>query len=64
MMKVNSQYSSEYLFNSLNFAPCSPCNDLADRCAARGGFKLESPDVGPTYCERVDFFVKYFHLSV
>ena len=45
MMKVNGQYSSEYVFNSLNFAPCGPSNDLADRCAARGGIKLESPGV-------------------
>ena len=43
MMKVNSKYSSEDLFNSLNFAPYDPSNDLADRCADRGGFKLESP---------------------
>ena len=44
-MKVNSQYSSEDLFNSLNFAPCGPSNDLADRCVARGGLKLESPGI-------------------
>ena len=43
MMKFNSQNSSEDLYNSLNFAPCGPPNDLADRRAASGGFKLESP---------------------
>ena len=42
-MKVSNQYSSEDLFNSLTFAPCGPSNDLAEWCAARGGFKLESP---------------------
>ena len=49
MMKFNSQNSSGNLYNSLNFAPCGPPFDLIDRCAARGGFDLESPDlhVGP-----------------
>ena len=47
MMKVNSQYSSEDLL-TLNVALCGPSNDLADRCAARGGFKLESPGLQDT----------------
>ena len=44
-MKFNGQNSSEILYNSLNFAPCGPPNDPSDRCAARGGFELESPAV-------------------
>ena len=45
MIKFNSQNSSENLYISLNFAPCGPSYDLADRCAARGGFELESPAI-------------------
>ena len=45
VIKFNSQNSSENLCNSLNFAPYGPPYDPADRCAARGGFELENPDV-------------------
>ena len=45
MMNFNSQNSSEDLYNSLNFAARDPLNDLADRCATRHGFKLESPGI-------------------
>ena len=58
MMKYNSQNSSKKKIKPnkqtnktkpitpLIFGPCGLPYDPTDRCAARGGFELESPGVG------------------
>ena len=51
-MKFNSRKSSEKLYNSLNFAPCDPPYDPADRCTARSGYKLESPNLEYKVCKK------------
>ena len=45
MMKFDSQNCKKVYKTPLIFAPCDPPYDPADRCAARGRFKLESPDI-------------------
>ena len=43
-MKLNGQNSSKPI-TPLIWAPCGPPYDQADKCAARGGFELESPAI-------------------
>ena len=46
--------------NFPNFAPCDPPYDPSDRCAARGQFKLESPDGKTNTFDTSEYILRLF----